>query len=366
MKTLHKHILVIACIGALTACGRSVEQQVLSDTGQNAILPLHETFLAESLSLSQATTEYCGLTERGEQALAALRGRWVGAMNAWEGIQSFQFGPVTEDNQAWKVQFWPDRKNLISRKTEQFVQRNSAITLGALQNASVVVQGLSAIEYLLYDTPAAALSATDVKGGDRYCQHLQAAAQNLHHVADFLYSSWHPDSGNYLRTWAKPNPDNLDYPDEQASIAALIETLVYGLERIKRDKLERPLALLNQGQANTYLLEWWRSKQSREAILINLHSLQLLFNAGGGEGLAALLEHHNGQALADNINTLFDRAVGVTASIEGSLFDNHGDGDTQLAIIQLHGLLGELLGALKREVPAKLNISLGFNANDGD
>jgi predicted lipoprotein len=365
MHTFIKLILLATCVSLIVACGRSPEQQMLTDTGQGAILPLHENFLAESLSFSQATSAYCALAERSELDLAVLKGRWIATMNAWEGIQSFQFGPIAEDNQAWKIQFWPDRKNLISRKTEQFVKRDNAITLSALQNASVVVQGLSAAEYLLYDTPADQLHQT-TPSVSRYCAHLHAAAQNLHQVADFLYSSWQPSGGNYLKIWSKPGPSNLSYPDEQASIASVIETLVYGLERIKRDKLELPLALLDQGQANTYLLEWWRSKQSREAILINLHSLQLLFNGGTGEGLAMLLKQRDGEVLADNINNLFDRAVSVTASIEGSLFDNHNDSDTQLAIIQLHGLLGELLGALKREVPAKLNITLGFNANDGD
>lgn len=365
MHTITRLILFIASASLLTACGRSPEQQILNDTGQQVILPLHEAFLADSLSLSQASVQYCALSERSEQDFAALKGRWIAAMNGWEAIQSFQFGPVTEDNQAWKIQFWPDKKNLISRKTEQFVKRDSEITLNALQNASVVIQGLSAIEYLLYDTPADLLRKPP-PSGLRYCQHLQAAAENVYHVADFLYTSWQPAAGNYLKTWTRPGPKNLSYPDEQAAIAAIIETLVYGLERVKRDKLERPLALLDQGQVNTYLLEWWRSKQSREAILINLHSLQLLFNADAGTGLAELLKHHDGEALATDINNNFDRAVSVTASIEGSLFDNHGDSDTQLAIIQLHGLLGKLLAAFKRELPAKLGITLGFNSNDGD
>lgn len=365
MKTFVRLTIITVATALLVACDRSPEQTMLHDTGQQVVLPLHETFLAETLSLSEAATSYCSLENRSEQDLSALKDRWIAAMNAWEGIQGFQFGPITEDNQAWKVQFWPDRKNLISRKTEQFVKRDSEITLSALQQASVVIQGLSAIEYLLYDTPSDRLRQPP-PSGHRYCLHLQAAAQNLHEVADFLYSSWQPAAGNYLKIWSKPGPDNLHYPDQRASIGAVIETLVYALERIKRDKLERPLALADQGQANPFLLEWWRSKQSREAILVNLHSLQLLFNGGQGEGLATLLKHHQGEILAGEINNKFDRAVSITAAMEGSLFDNHSNSDTQLALMQLHGLLGELLSAFKRDLPAKLGITLGFNSNDGD
>lgn len=347
----------------LSACGKTPEEQLLQATGSQALLPLHEKFLAESLNLAQSTSAFCAQRSRSSTDLAALRNRWVGAMNGWEGIQSIQFGPVIEDNQSWKVQFWPDRKNLIARKTEQFVKGDEAITLPAVQEASVVIQGLSAMEYLLYDKPAEKLLSDE---GQPYCDHLSTAATNLHQVADFLYQRWHPKGGNYLGTWQSPGPDNLAYPDKNAAIGALIETLVYGLERIKRDKLERPLGLSNAGQANPFLLEWWRSKQSREAILINLHSLQLLYSAGDGAGLEELLRHRDKEELSRQVTALFDQAISATASIEGSLSENHSEAANRSAINTLHQTLGELLAAFKREIPATLGITLGFNANDGD
>lgn len=346
----------------LAACGKAPEQQLLDATGSEALLPLHEKFLAESLSLSQSTSAFCAQSARSAEDLAALRNRWVAAMNGWEGIQSIQFGPITEDNQAWKVQFWPDRKNLIARKTEQFVNGDEAITLPALQESSVVIQGLSAMEYLLYDKPAAKLTGDDAQG---YCDHLNAAASNLQQVADFLHAGWHPSGKNYLGTWQSPGPDNLNYPDQNAAIGALIETIVYGLERIKRDKLQRPLGL-EGGQANTFLLEWWRSQQSREAILINLHSLQLLYSAGKGPGLDELLKKHGAAELSDKVTAQFDRAISATASIEGSLEQNHAEATNAEAIATLYATLGDLLAAFKREIPSTLGITLGFNSNDGD
>lgn len=347
-----------------TGCGRSPEITVLADTGRHVIIPLHERFLAESLSLAQNASDFCEQGIRTQKDLVALQGRWIGAMNAWEGIQHIQFGPVTEDNQAWKVQFWPDRKNLIARKTEQFVHRDEAITLPALREASVVIQGLSAMEYLLYDKPAEAL----ISGVPlHYCEHLVAAAANVHQVAEFLYQSWHPTGDDYLSRWSKPGPDNLDYPDQNATIATIIETIVYGLERIKRDKLERPLGLASDSaQANTYLLEWWRSQQSREAILVNLHSLQMLYSAAEGSGLAELVAKRGGSALSDRVSTLLDRAISETAAIEGSLFAAHAEPGTQANVAKLYDTLTELLGLFKRDIPETLAISLGFNANDGD
>ena len=361
MHTLTRRLVLVSLTVLLAACGRSVERQVLLDTGERVILPLHERFLADSLALSRAADTFCANAKRDETDLAALRDRWIAAMNAWEGIQSIQFGPVAEDNQAWKVQFWPDRKNLIARKTQAFVQR-ADISLASLQEASVVIQGLSAIEYLLYDTPADRLWGDGAE--QRYCRHLSAAAQNLHQVADRLHRGWHPAGGNFLAVWTRPGPDNIHYPDAAAATAALIETLVYGLEVIRRDKLERPLALATRGQPNTYLLEWWCSKQSLPAILINLRSLQQLFNAGGGTGLNTLLAERGNPRLADDINRRFDRALALGATVEG--IDAPSRDGTLSAVGQLYGLLGELLIHIKHDVPAALNITLGFNANDGD
>lgn len=356
-------ILSLLATTLLSACGKPPEQAMLDDTGREVILPLHERFLSESLTLSQHAQQFCSQDQRNATDLAAMRSKWLAAMNAWEGIQNIQFGPVTEDNQAWKIQFWPDRKNLIARKTEQFVRRDDAISLPALQQASVVIQGLSAIEYLLYDKPADALLG-GVPG--HYCEHLSAAAQNLHQVAERLYQGWHPKGENYLGHWASPGEDNLDFPDANASVSAIIETLVYGVERIKRDKLQRPLGLEAGGQPNPYLLEWWRSQQSREAILINLHSLQLLYGAGDSVGLADLLAERGAGELANRITEDFDLAISAIASLETSLFQNHADPAAQEALRELHDVLGRLLSALKREVPAALKITLGFNSNDGD
>lgn len=363
MQRFSNVIIVVLLTTLISACGKSPEQAALDDTGALAILPLHERFLGESLNLSQQAQQFCAQQQRDGKDLAAMRGKWIAAMNAWEGIQNIQFGPITENNQAWKVQFWPDRKNLIARKTEQFVRRDDAITLPALQDASVVIQGLSAMEYLLYDKPSESL-VSGVPG--HYCEHLSAAAMNLHQVGETLYQGWHPNGQNYLAHWAQPGENNLDFPDTKASIAAVIETLVYGLERVKRDKLERPLGLADGGQANPYLLEWWRSRQSREAILINLHSLQLVYSAGDGKGLANLLAKRGAAELAEKISADFDRAISATAAIEGNFFEDHAEPAAQQSIHELHQVLGGLLAALKREVPAALEITLGFNANDGD
>ena len=363
MQSLHKVIALSLLTSLLSACGKPPEQAMLEDTGREVILPLHERFLSESLSLSQQAQQFCSLATRDDTDLAAIRAKWLAAMNAWEGIQNIQFGPVTEDNQAWKVQFWPDRKNLIARKTEQFVRRDDAISLPALQKASVVIQGLSAIEYLLYDKPAKAL-VSGVPG--HYCEHLGAAALNLHQVAERLYQGWHPKGENYLGHWAQPGEHNLDFPDANASVSAIIETLVYGVERIKRDKLQRPLGLEEGGQPNPYLLEWWRSQQSREAILINLHSLQMLYSAGESVGLADLLAKRGADELANKITADFDLAISAIASLETSLFQNHADPAAQEALRELYEVLGRLLSALKREVPSALEITLGFNSNDGD
>ena len=83
-------------------------------------------------------------------------------------------------------------------------------------------------------------------------------------------------------------------------------------------------------------------------------------------GLADLLAKRGADELANKITADFDLAISAIASLETSLFQNHADPAAQEALRELYEVLGRLLSALKREVPSALEITLGFNSNDGD
>ena len=361
---LSKGLAATAVAAALTACSPAPEQRLLESTAKASLLPAYQGFADTATQLATATQRFCAAPS--QQTLDASRELWRNSAVAWSGLQVKHFGPVTEDNVSWKIQFWPDRKNLVARKMEAFLQNGEAITTQSIADASVVIQGLNALEYLLFDEKAGQLANYQEKD-DRRCETLQAIAAHQQNVSRSLYESWLPDHGDYLKTFTHPGKDNISFPDTQLAVATLIESLVEGAELVGRDKLSRPMGSDRKPAIpQPYMLEWWRSGFSAQSILSSLNAMQRLFLADKLYGLDDYLRDRGQSALAEKISVAFERCITAAQNIDGSLFEQLSNGgDTS----QEQTLLAEvqaLLVLLKDELPASLNITLSFNGADGD
>lgn len=358
--------LLLPCFSLLAACTPPPEQQLLEGTAQTSLLPAHRDFALAAKQLSQATQAFCKSPD--DAGLQAAQEHWRHSAVAWSGLQVKSFGPLMEDNLSWQIQFWPDRKNLVARKLEGLITEHAdatPFTASTIADASVVVQGLSALEYLLFDEKAAQL--------DRYqttplrCQVLSAIAEHQKTLSKTLHEAWLPDHGNYLGTFAQPGPKNPVYPDRQQAIAALLESLVAGAELIKRDKLERPLGFANsRGLSQVYLLEWWRSRFSREAIIGNLNALQRLYLADELYGIDDYLRQHQHSELAEQITSTFEKTIVAAQAVEGDLFSAATDPAQKPQLLALYTEVQQLLDLLKNALPDALGITLSFNGADGD
>lgn len=357
-------LAVTAIASTLAACSPAPEERLLESTANASLLPAYMGFADTATQLASATQRFCEAPS--EETLDASRELWRNSAVAWSGLQVKHFGPVTVDNVSWKIQFWPDRKNLVARKMEAFLQNGEAITTQSIADASVVIQGLNALEYLLFDEKAGQLARYQ-QDDHRRCDALQAIAAHQQNVSRALYESWLPDHGNYLKTFTHPGKDNISFPDTQLAVATLIESLVEGAELVGRDKLSRPMGSDRKPAIpQPYMLEWWRSGFSAQSILSSLNAMQRLFLADKLYGLDDYLRDQGQTALADEISAAFERCIAAAQNLDGSLFEQLSSGaDTR----KEQALLSEvqaLLLLLKDELPAALNITLSFNGADGD
>ena len=357
-------LLSAALLLTLFACSPPPENRVLTETSVGVIVPAYGDFVRQSTRLSQASASFCQAAEQ-TSAMETVRQQWRQTANAWAAIQSLQFGPLLQDNQSWKIQFWPDKKNLIARKVEALLAGDSALNAERIDKASVVVQGLSAIEYLLFDSSAGSIDAYSGPAGARRCELVQASTEHLQGVADYLHRAWRPDGGDYSGRFSKPGPDNASFPDAGVALANLAESLVYGAELVRRDKLERP-AGLSDGKAQPYQLEWWRSGHSSAAIAAQLRALKTLYRGGEGFGLDDLLRAKAQNELAETIDQQFELSIAAADALPGKLFDAISAGQDAAALAALDSASRDLISLLKRDLPAALGIKLGFNAKDGD
>ena len=132
----------------LTACSPADPQQQVSQAlTDGVILPIYSAWHEADRQLAASALAFCS----GQQNLAEARQAFATAQSAWAAVQPALLGPLAEGNRAWQVQFWPDKKNLVARQVEALLNKKPDISPADLDKSSVVVQGLTAYEYLLFD-----------------------------------------------------------------------------------------------------------------------------------------------------------------------------------------------------------------------
>ncbi|MEY4589161.1 MAG: hypothetical protein RL497_1237 [Pseudomonadota bacterium] len=354
-------VFTLLTLSLLTACDTSSKPNPSSKPAQpplaavrtELILPWHQTFVTATGQLKQRLDRFCqNPANPGEYQEA--RAAWRTAVLAWQPVNLIKLGPVLEDNQAWKIQFWPDNHNLVEKKVKTLLAENEPITDETLNGASVVAQGLSAIEFLLYDPQYPDHTALSGKP----CDLLRLAAQRVDTVALGLLTAWQQGSGG---AWpaAAPTPGS---EGEQTALADLTKTLVTSLEIIKKDKLEGPIGNPSTPEAKPFHSESWRSNTGKAALLAQLKGAAQLIE----QGLAPYLKSPEQQTLHTQLKENLTQVINNLEANPAELVTlvNSEAGRTQIA--QSAQTLGKINGLLKRDLTKTLNLQLGFNGNDGD
>lgn len=349
---------------------QDLERQVARDLAENTITHFHQQFAISTKALSASSQTFC--LNPNETTLQVAQEQWKLAMSDWQAVKIINFGPIKVNNLSWRLQFWPDKKNLVGRKIKSLLKSEDIIDKAGLKESSVVIQGLSALEYLLFDRTGGKLSHYQTAGkGPRQCDLLQTVASLTQQTAEQLASAWQADaeySSNFINTTAtESEADDTEIATGTPPITLLIESVLANLETLKNDKLGAPLGLKSAtGKTNAFLAEAWRSQYSLPLVSANLRSVRQLLVNGELLGLTDFLIANDQQALAARLLTQLDAAQITLNSVRKPLTEAINHDESRQALSKAHADLAMLINTLKRDIPIALNISLGFNDNDGD
>ncbi len=122
------------------------------------------------------------------------------------------------------------QKNLVGRQVEQLVASQPQIDGAELAKSSVVVQGLSAYEYILYD---AKTDLADAAQKARYCPLLVAIGDRQKALAEEILASWNSTDGMLAQMSKFPNQR---YADSHEAIADLLRVQVTALDTLKKTR----------------------------------------------------------------------------------------------------------------------------------
>ncbi|MFZ3462788.1 imelysin family protein [Vibrio harveyi] len=345
---MKKTLLVSAIAATLSLAGcqstngsSSVEPESTSHISQNVYeveFNAAQAFVTQTTKLEQSLTEYCASQMKGD---AQIKQQWHQTMLAWMALQGQERGPATALEQSWNVQFWPDKKNTTGRKMSVLTKSDQIWSAEDISTQSVTVQGLGALEWLLYD------KASSLSTNSNTCATSVAIAENLNNKANIIADSWAQNPWKSL--------DMTEWESEYISL--LSNQLEYSMK-----KLSRPLAKI--GKPRPYFSESWRSQTSLSNLKANLEALQALYLANGS-GLDALLREQGHSELADRVVHQFDMALD-TWSEDKSLFAALQTKDGYRMVLAQYNKLEQLKYLIHEEVAIELGVVIGFNATDGD
>ena len=254
------------------------------------VRPAYATFHEEAASADKAVAALC--KDPSQANLDAARAKFADLVKAWSQAEIIQFGPITEDNRLERILYWPDRKSIGLKQVQAAIagEDKSAADAATLHTKSVAMQGLGALEYILYGTGADDLAGKD---GAYRCAFGAAVAGNIDNIAMAVDAEWAGPDG-FAKLWNNPGPDNPVYRDGTESVTELMEVFINGLEMVRDVRVkgflgDKPDADKPKGAI------FWRSDLTGTSLAGNLEGMDRLFEAS-----------HVGDALSGDAHWMAD------------------------------------------------------------
>jgi len=350
------HAAGLAALGLLlSACSPS---DPFTDTSkalaEEVMLPAYTQWAESDRRLAASAIAYCA----GNEELAAAREAFFQAQRAWAGLQPLLVGPMGEGNRAWQVQFWPDKKNLVGRQVAALLNSNPKLTRADLEKGSVVLQGLSAYEYVLFDD---AVPLEDEATKSRYCPLLIAIGEHQQQLAAEILEQWKIPEGMAKQLSKFPNER---YADSAEAIADLVRVQVTALDGLKK-KLGAPLGRQTKGHPQPYQAEAWRSDATLSSIEATISGAQRLWQGADNDGLRQLLNSDQAE-IASRIDGAYEAVFQELNDLGQPFSKLIAEQSGRDRLNTLYERIDNLHRLHQGELARALNIQIGFNAHDGD
>lgn len=310
--------------------------------------------------------------------------RWFDPVSdAWMRAQQFRLGPLSEGQRAERFAYWPERRNVVAKQLAALVASNDPAELEPKRfaEASVAIQGLPALERLLYGDEKAADTVDDFFLGPRagrHCAIFRAITANLLVIAEECEAAWSAVVGDPAKSTAPFAANSAE------ATTQFYTNLLTMLQIVAEQKIGAPLGA-DIASENPKVAEQWRSSRSGRNIDLNLTTAQNSFLAPGG--FATLLRPGHADLVAEvekAFATVLDApGVSFTAKapndysqlldelkLEGVVIAEGvpqiSDEDRRKNATDLIVKINHLRDILRQKVPPAIGITLGFNELDGD
>jgi predicted lipoprotein len=332
------------------------------------VIPRYQALADATGTLDTAAAAFCAAPDAAR--LGAVETAYNDAADAWMGVQHIQFGPIELLMRSPRLYFWPDPTGRAARDVTEFAAMGDPAELAPdkFRAVTVSLQGLPAAEALLYDADSRTRLLAGDAEGQRRCALLRAIAGNVRELTAGLLADWRDGDDLFLQQMRRPGPDNPYFASQDEVTAAYLKSLNHAL-RLAGDTRLKPVLGADIGAARPDRAEAWRSGRSLRNIIVGLEAAQALYLGEGSSGIG--LERLAAASQTDaKIGPLLTKAFAMTLEtahgIGKPLPEAVVDPATRPRVEKLATQIQALRQLVGTRLATALNLSVGFNALDGD
>ena len=331
------------------------QQRLFNAIGRGVIAPAYAQLQACAQQLETVVQSHC-TTPVPDQS--ALESAWRSAMRAWQRVQHIRVGPIEDDNRDFRMQFYPDSNEAVERGVDTALDGSDPLTQATIANKSVGVQGLPALEYLLFSIGG----LDDAEAGPRRCELAGAVAANISVLSAEISAPWQ-EGGAFIEDFANARGDFLEADDV---LVAILESLGFQSEFIADRKLKPALPAYRNVQG----LESHYAEHTAANIAANLAAFRRLFDSSVADAyrLRDYLERaHDAEAVTALIAKELEAAEAALLAIGegGRTLEQVVEDESSRDVEALYDAF-QNLADLAVEAAVAAEVELGFNFQDGD
>lgn len=362
-------------------------QAMLTNLGENVLLPVYRDFDGSVATLQASVGDYCAAIESADESarLSDARDAWRATMGHWQLAEMMLFGPAAMDGNTLRdrIYSWPVISSCaVDQDIMAMYQSPDTYDISTrLTNR----RGLDALEYVLFtpdlDTtcppqiePDGWTDLDQLTRKNARCAYAQQAAADLGVQSSAILTAWEPEQGDYLGDLANAGGPGSSFASAQEAVNVVSDALFYIDGEVKDMKLGEPAGIVVNicsaiQEPCTDELESQFARHSKQNVAANLVAFDMIFRGYGPEqspddtgtiGFDDFLVAAGGDALATTMIADTLAAAEATAIISDPLSTALTD-DYQ-SVVDAHTAVKAITDNLKSQFLTVLGLDLPDSA----
>jgi predicted lipoprotein len=340
------------------AAGEAEYAAVVKSAVSDYILPGYERLELQTGMLVGALDAFCG--EATEPNRHVVEEAFAQTVKAWAEVDFFRFGPMAEDGRYERFAFFPDVHGTGARQLRRFLatENEKLLQAGALAGQSAAVQGLPALEALIYSGSKALAEADTVE--PYRCELARAVAANMHAIAGEALARWRGEGG-WAALIGNPGADNPVYRSHSEAMTEVLKVILTGLEQMRDHRLVPALGATPE-EAKASRAPYNASGQALPYLAASAAAIGRFVEVSDVAGLLPPDKDWVGRSARFEFSNLRSAIEAAGPDLAAALADN----DKREKLVYAAIVLKSLRDLFQQHLGPAAGLTAGFNSLDGD